>query len=114
MESEGLPYDVIEVRVNELGEGSRADVSFFYSVLQSCSQQMDKGHVYLEGKDSHVYGLCLDMGDGAFKIVFFLPDFPRFLRMMGAKDASKIVSWLQTIPLEYVRYYYSYLVRSSQ
>ena len=92
-----MPHDVIEDQVTDFGEGVKSDIKLFAFILQSCVKQMDDVHAYLLGEDNHVYGVCLDMGENAFKIVFFPPDFPQFVHMMRAKDVQKILSWLQTI-----------------
>ena len=97
--------------MTDFGEGVKSDIKLFAFILQSCVKQMDDVHAYLLGEDIHVYGVWLDMGENAFKIVFFPPDFPQFVHMMRAKDIQKILSWLQTVPLEYVHIYYAYLKR---
>lgn len=102
---------MIEDQMADFREGIKPDIMMFSFILQSCGKQMEDVHAYLFGEDNHMYGVCLDMGENAFKIIFFPPDFPQFVHMMKVKDAQKIASWLQTIPLEYVHIFYSCLKR---
>ena len=97
----------------DFGEGVKSDIKLFSFILQSCVKQMENVHAYLVGEDNHVYGVCLDMGENAFKIIFVPPDFPQFVHMMKTTDVQKLLAWLQTVPLEYVHIYYACLKRFS-
>ena len=64
---------------------------------------------YFADREGHVYGTILEANDLVIRVLFFMVDLPRMFEWMESKDGEAILSWIQTVPLEYVPTLYGLL-----
>ena len=102
LEKYKLPYEKVTI-----AKTSETKVQMLLQLLQSCV--MSEGKPYLFGEDQHCYGTILDIHDEDFTVVFFPPDLPLALSFVETKNSEEILRWIQTVPLEYVHFYFSWL-----
>ena len=101
-----LPFDEIAVSCKDISEVYKRSTKWFVDELQNYTRQ---GKPYLFGDDRHCYATITNIQKEQFTILFFPPDFPYFLSLVDSKNSKGIITWIQTIPLEYVTMIYSCL-----
>ena len=85
---------------------------FMLILLQTynqASQGSTKPYPYFTDREGHAYGTILEANDLVIKVLFFMVDLPRMVEWMESKNGEAIISWIQTVPLEYVPTLYGLL-----